>query len=980
MSPSPYLFINYRQSDVKEAAGRLKDALDSALEPGQVFIDYTGIDGGDDWPAKINVALDKASLMFALIGNSWLGTRHERSQRRLIDLPGDWVRIELESALAKDSNTTLLPVLIHEGELPLQEDLPDTIQALTDKQSIQLRHKDWDTDLEKLVRLLEKHGFKRLASPKPPAPTKPSGTGIDSEIPRYQEQAASHHQFIALAGFETAVRVPINLEDLYVPLRAGIDLRSKGKAEFANANDAECELGDGDNISLVDAFRCAKKLSDRRGLVILGDPGSGKTTHLKRLLLWLVRKAPEDIGLEAGMVPVFLPLRELEDLDAGLDTFVERQLLRPHLNTEPGFGRRLLQRGRVLFLLDGLDEISKLERRAAVSKWIDDALVAHPSCRFVVTCRYAGYNDEVRLDAQFLELHIRPLVEEQVRSFVETWFSLVEGCLDLDAEQAARKARKQIDGLLETLAGKVFRARRVSELTGNPLLLTAICLVHRDRGRLPARRAELFDECVNVLLEHWRKSKELEINLGARDARRVLEPVAFWMHEEDQRTRATSAELEPVVERCLGTLKGFDGDAKSFLSTIRDQSGLLTGWSDDSFGFMHLGFQEYLAAHEILAQAFGSPDALAELAGKFGESWWREVGLLFIASGGLPVFEQYMAEIVKLPAFADCPDLVAECLDDAPQFSAKPFADLLRLKPEMNEDLWRRQLAAYHVLQREAPDLLKEFQAQLMRHPYADLRAMVETELAEQETITAERGGFELVRIQGGSFNMGSPAGEKGRRSYEGPVREVEIRDFYLGRSPVTNEEYGRFLEANPNARKPKYWNDRQYSQSSQPVVGIGWDDAQRYCTWAGLVLPSEAQWEYACRAGESSRFWSGDDDAELERVGWCKGNSNGKLHGVREKPASPFGLYDMHGNVWEWCQDTWHDSYDAAPADGSAWEDSGSGGRVMRGGSWRSPASLCRSACRLRGDPSWRSGLTGFRPARSSLGNFTSSPPSDEE
>ena len=140
-------------------------------------------------------------------------------------------------------------------------------------------------------------------------------------------------------------------------------------------------------ISIPDAFHQSEKRG-QRGMVILGDPGSGKTTHLKRLLLWCLRKGPQTVGLPEDMLPVFLALRELKDLKRGLDTFIQNQLNSPHLKTPQGFGERLLRRGNLLLLLDGLDEVAKEQQREQVAGWIRDALQLHPSCRFVITCRF----------------------------------------------------------------------------------------------------------------------------------------------------------------------------------------------------------------------------------------------------------------------------------------------------------------------------------------------------------------------------------------------------------------------------------------------------------------------------------------------------------------------------------------------------------------------------------------------------------------
>jgi len=184
-----------------------------------------------------------------------------------------------------------------------------------------------------------------------------------------------------------------------------------------------------------------------------------------------------------------------------------------------------------------------------------------------------------------------------------------------------------------------------------------------------------------------------------------------------------------------------------------------------------------------------------------------------------------------------------------------------------------------------------------------------------------------------------------------------------MGRYPVTNEEYGRYLAENPKAKEPDYWAKREFNQPQQPVVGVSWEDAGQYARWAGLQLPGEAQWEYACRAGTRTRYHSGDTEKDLDRVGWYDENSGKKLHPVGEKAPNGFGLYDMHGNVWEWVEDDWHDSYKGAPDDGSAWVENPRGSaRVIRGGCWLDSAWRCRAACRIGVEPGIRDSLLGFR------------------
>ena len=214
-----------------------------------------------------------------------------------------------------------------------------------------------------------------------------------------------------------------------------------------------------------------------------------------------------------------------------------------------------------------------------------------------------------------------------------------------------------------------------------------------------------------------------------------------------------------------------------------------------------------------------------------------------------------------------------------------------------------------------------------------------------------------MVRIPGGTFKMGNAGAED-----EKPAHAVTLGDFYLARTPVTQAQYQAVMGGNPS-----YFNGED-----RPVENVSWEDTKEFCkrlseqTNKTYTLPSEAQWEYACRAGTVEMYYSGDSEGDLERAGWYVKNSDGQTHPVGKKAPNPFGLYDMHGNVWEWVEDDWHSNYDGAPADGGAWVDEPRvGDRVGRGGSFGSGAGDCRSAVRLLVRPGGR-GFLGFRPARS--------------
>jgi formylglycine-generating enzyme required for sulfatase activity len=227
----------------------------------------------------------------------------------------------------------------------------------------------------------------------------------------------------------------------------------------------------------------------------------------------------------------------------------------------------------------------------------------------------------------------------------------------------------------------------------------------------------------------------------------------------------------------------------------------------------------------------------------------------------------------------------------------------------------------------------------------------------------------ELVVIPTGEFMMGSTEEEEVFED-ERPQHRVTIhRRFALGRYPVTFEEYNRFCEAT-RREKPA---DQGWGRARRPVILVSWDEAQAYNGWLSQEtgkayrLPSEAEWEYACRAGTTTRYSFGDAitprDANYGDTGL---KSTSEVGGY---PPNPWGFHDMHGNVWEWVEDDWHENYREAPTDGSAWKEpeASSDQRlcVLRGGSWDSDSRGGRSAFRNRRIPNLRRSIVGFRVAR---------------
>jgi formylglycine-generating enzyme required for sulfatase activity len=262
----------------------------------------------------------------------------------------------------------------------------------------------------------------------------------------------------------------------------------------------------------------------------------------------------------------------------------------------------------------------------------------------------------------------------------------------------------------------------------------------------------------------------------------------------------------------------------------------------------------------------------------------------------------------------------------------------------------------------------------------------------------------EMVVIPAGTFTMGSPPAEKAWAAIHGttaksvadeaPQHQVSVRSFALGKFDVTRAEYAAFVRETAygpgdgcgrdsfkwGKQAGVSWEHPGFDQTDRdPVVCVSWEDARAYVAWlnrmvghagSGAVagpyrLATEAEWEFAARGGTTSPFWWGDGDSAAATHAWYRANAGGRTHPVGLMPPNGFGLYDMAGDVWQWTEDCYAESYANAPADGRAATPDTACLRVDRGGSWLFPAVLLRSATRERNPADFRDEIMGFRVAR---------------
>jgi formylglycine-generating enzyme required for sulfatase activity len=225
----------------------------------------------------------------------------------------------------------------------------------------------------------------------------------------------------------------------------------------------------------------------------------------------------------------------------------------------------------------------------------------------------------------------------------------------------------------------------------------------------------------------------------------------------------------------------------------------------------------------------------------------------------------------------------------------------------------------------------------------------------------------EQVKIPAGSFMMGS---DKGNEYDERPVHKASLTAFYMDKYEVTNEKYYVFIKST-GYETPRRWDTGSIPEGLEfhPVIGVSWDDAKTYADWLCMNLPTESQWEYACRAGSKAAFCFGDNETELGEYAWYREAEKNK--GIRmglpvgQKKPNKWGLYDMHGNVWEWCSD-WHGEYARSTTSNPKGPEIGTR-RILRGGGWGYLASYCRSASRIWYPPGMGYKYNGFRVVHSS-------------
>lgn len=729
-------------------------------------------------------------------------------------------------------------------------------------------------------------------------------------------------------------------------------------------------------------------------LLIIGDPGSGKTTLLKHYALsCLNEQRYGEFGFGEPVNVFFLPLRELnigDGSDISLADNLAAWAKKQFLAIDAAHFSDWLDQPSTLVLLDGLDEISDKEDRIAVCKWIDSTVGRFTRAKFVVTSRSTGYRkgDGIEIEADHLRADIMDFSPQQQAEFLHRWFKAAFcGEIPPAGDQAVwrteqeQKATKKADAILAFLA--LDKNRSLRPLAGVPLLLQIMAMLWKEREYLPGSRLELYDAALNYLLDYRDRRRGLYPKLSAQDARRVLSPVSLIMQEELKKDEIDRLEMQQQMQGQLDTLYN-SLPASDFCRNLVDRAGLLVEYGEKEYLFRHKSFREYMAGIQLLKNIH-KQDSLNKLVSHFGDDWWTEVFRFFIGHvEDAELFDSFMQRLFDSPVTEELTqkqqDLLIALVEEAPQRKIDALrTKLLDPATTANRQRYLRECLK-NIGKPEAIAALLEFKQSGLTK---------EQQLVKE--VKYDKLGAEYIFIKGGTF------------PYSLTKKREPVKEMYVAKFTVTNQCYRRFIsyldaqEPELAERVPlKTYEERlqelgagikgfgdylkeepslakrfvsytdtnkQFNKDDQPVAGVNWYAARAYCLWLSLLesdgalyrLPTEVEWEYAA-AGEEGRLYpwpkkEGEPDKTLVNYN----NNEGATTSVGRYPkgATPEGLHDMAGNVWEWTEDLYQKGKD--------W-------RAIRGGEYKySNADALRCSSRVIYNPRYLNLNVGFRVIRSS-------------
>ena len=841
------------------------------------------------------------------------------------------------------------------------------------------------------------------------------GRTVEEEYFHHLHRVLKNSEIFGFRGIDGADE-SVGVTETFVPL--DIDVESRYENEEQRRETFERTEKDERRYVSPEKALFHTVQSGRRILVIIGEPGSGKTTMIKHFALNRELRLP---GCEHLPVMLYMPLRNMagQGSEGSSMPAVLASVFEPHIAFDPEWVEGRLNQEHAFVLLDGLDEISSVRQRLNVLRWLTKAITTYENAFFVITTRDGGFEKQEQdaLKHPLQRAYVQRFTSEQQKVFLENWFR----------EARVRDNAKEIEegtvrrGVIEESAlreaGKLHKylsrpeKKGMQELAGIPLLLQIMAICWKQEHYLPNDENELYDRALDFLLEGRDRDKEIPVPIESSKAKMLLAPVALWMQDhawEKPIEDIPKERMHDLVQKGITSdrqLRQLDLSTKEVCHSFASRSGVLVDVGS-CYAFRHKTFREYLAGIRLLTAA-KDPEYLEKLVEKVGDAAWEEPLLFFMAkvdgvlySGFLQAFfdssrfrsldqsAQTQLQRLILRSSSNSVDVFRTKLYDASTTPAQMLylLDCLKIIGTPEAAKVARDFGESH------PDIDRDVRRKISEvtgahpgsaHPDA---AEVTAEPEEMESEEAYDDKLWYSRIENNAQYV--------------LIQGCETGDFAMAKYPVTNKLYRKFIasiqamehgetadlftaklqdiagrttgfqeylgQASSLAEQftSRYDTDRRFKGDDQPVVGVSWYDAAAYCLWLSLMeskgehggvyrLPTESEWLYAASGTADRPYPWGKESPTPERANYDENVGATTPVGRYLDGATPEGLYDMGGNVWEWMENWADDDKDVV---------------ALRGGSWDVSAGSLRCSARYSSLPQGRLNCyIGFRVVRPS-------------